>query len=957
MKAGDDVRKADEEIFEISDFTVVTDFEHLILLLETALVEWKLHDSSISSPSHDCFTRLPKDFLQTCTWKVEMQIVKHLDMRLKMQYYKSTPQDTEDPNDQDETSYQTKAALGLPSPITDFVPSIISTQFGVFDFLVISDADSDVPLPEKAVTMIMSAVNCATVNVQCDLPIFIEIGPARNFLFSGVSQNGNVRTSFEGAYLQRPLYNHDNLSGLIGALREKVNTPVTFLPRMSASIQFDYCFKEKLESNFLNDFPSAVIDLKSLVCSFDSILPFGSSGDPLNEFRLVVRWPNQMENVVNENLSFTDLEPDYAPFWFCSVDLNPSVTCLLHDGLRTVVKYISSEVGSFKTTDFIKDTESPSSQYGANALAKLTSDHSSTYKFVSSTIPAAESEEKVLVTEWLDKIFSNESTNLVTHVTSTSASSYATPANQSPGAAVRFVNDKHPADRQKCEHERAVDTIIAKLLSSSKAAPTGSLTERICQSLARALMVEDNGIVLFCHLWAVIVEKLRNLWDNSCNIPGISENQVPDLACSLLHQKLQMLQCCIEAKRRSYELYDETTDFNSDVFFDALEDVSPNTSAPMANNGKNEPAGRKCAAEGLFYLHEPCKQLFVPITQDRSPMTEDMLEEHTEYLSSLSDAESRVNAQISSLMSDMQAFKAANPDCCMGDFVRWHSPRDWVKDNDDDLGHLSERMSTEGNSWQITWNEAHPIPVSLQQRLFNYSGDAEKILQRFESNTIGELISMILPIVFTSSVRRLLEEATPFVKLTGIEEKLKKIARTLNYLSSTSASLDSFLDLLREMKAVELSLSYVVAISSRFTDLLKEDPSTEETVKEFAISLVNRFLEKDSSEGHPPYNEMAKRLVPVVGAPSGPLALLICKLMGTDERVSSKQTGTHGAHKGKSALSAAKYPPPDRKQYVIRWTVPRPGKMSRPVNHRMYVNIASDEFRLCSSVTDDIVLF
>jgi Rab3 GTPase-activating protein catalytic subunit len=59
-------------------------------------------------------------------------------------------------------------------------------------------------------------------------------------------------------------------------------------------------------------------------------------------------------------------------------------------------------------------------------------------------------------------------------------------------------------------------------------------------------------------------------------------------------------------------------------------------------------------------------------------MTEDMLEEHTEYLSSLHEGEARVQAQIGTLLSDMQAFKAANPGCCMEDFVRWHSPRDWI---------------------------------------------------------------------------------------------------------------------------------------------------------------------------------------------------------------------------------------------------------------------------------------
>ncbi|KAK0396475.1 hypothetical protein QR680_001730 [Steinernema hermaphroditum] len=731
MDGNSETPKADDDIFEICDFTVVTDFEHLILSLETSLIEWKLNGSSISCPSDDYFKRLPKDFLRTCTWKVDMQIMKHLDRRFKMLYYKSTPEDEEanDVGESEEASHHTKSALGLSSPLTDFVPSIISTQFGVFDFIVISDADSDFPLPEDEVLMFISAVNIATVNIDCELPIFIQIGPANNFLFSGVSQNRHVRTSFEGAYLRRPLYNHDNLSGLMGVLREKVGTPVSFPPRMTASIQFDYCFKEKLEGNFLSDFPNALIDVKSLICSQNSMFPFGTTADPLSEFRLIVRWPNQIENVVNENQTFTDLEPDYAPFWFASVDLVSSVPCLLYEGLKTVVSHISSEAGSVQTLHFTKSAESESSQTGANALSKVTNEHYSTYNFVPSTpLMKSESDEKELVSKWIEMIFSTEDHETsVAHIDKLHSRSCDVTRSQSPGTAVKQThNEGPPFDYRHDNSEKSFDPDITKLLCTSKSAPVGSLTERICQCLARALMMEDNGLFLFSHLWMAIVGKLRSLWDNSYNLPGFSEGQAPDLSASLFHQKLQMLQCCIEAKRRSYEMYDDTTDFNSsDVFFDALEDVNEgNVTVPTS--GKAEPVGRHCIAEGLFYLTDPNKQLFVPITQDRSPMTEDMLEEHAEYLSSLTDADARANAQIGSLMSDMQAFKAANPDCCMADFVRWHSPRDWIEESGGE-GKLSERMSTEGNTWQTTWNAAHSVPVSLQQRLFNYSGDAEKV--------------------------------------------------------------------------------------------------------------------------------------------------------------------------------------------------------------------------------------
>lgn len=35
-----------------------------------------------------------------------------------------------------------------------------------------------------------------------------------------------------------------------------------------------------------------------------------------------------------------------------------------------------------------------------------------------------------------------------------------------------------------------------------------------------------------------------------------------------------------------------------------------------------------------------------------------------------------------SLLSDMESFKAANPNGKLEDFIRWYSPRDWIEETD-----------------------------------------------------------------------------------------------------------------------------------------------------------------------------------------------------------------------------------------------------------------------------------
>ena len=58
------------------------------------------------------------------------------------------------------------------------------------------------------------------------------------------------------------------------------------------------------------------------------------------------------------------------------------------------------------------------------------------------------------------------------------------------------------------------------------------------------------------------------------------------------------------------------------------------------------------------------------------------------------------------LASDMSAFKAANPGAGLLDFVRWHSPKDWLKDNSQPKGHrLSDRIVSL-SVWKTAQSEA-----------------------------------------------------------------------------------------------------------------------------------------------------------------------------------------------------------------------------------------------------------
>lgn len=90
----------------------------------------------------------------------------------------------------------------------------------------------------------------------------------------------------------------------------------------------------------------------------------------------------------------------------------------------------------------------------------------------------------------------------------------------------------------------------------------------------------------------------------------------------------------------------------------------------------------------------------------------------------------------------MSAFKAANPDAVFEDFIRWHSPGDWISDGSAERessgpqligdwppsGRLSKRMSEQGNFWRKLWNDAPALPAYEQKPLLDPNREGEKVV-------------------------------------------------------------------------------------------------------------------------------------------------------------------------------------------------------------------------------------
>ena len=85
------------------------------------------------------------------------------------------------------------------------------------------------------------------------------------------------------------------------------------------------------------------------------------------------------------------------------------------------------------------------------------------------------------------------------------------------------------------------------VLSNMKSSRADGLLWRLAVVLCHVIH-SLGGLPAAAHLWHEIVLELRFRWDNAILVPGIGQGS-PDLASTVLHQKIQMLNCCITRRQ------------------------------------------------------------------------------------------------------------------------------------------------------------------------------------------------------------------------------------------------------------------------------------------------------------------------------------------------------------------------------------------------------------------------
>uniref|UniRef100_A0A0E0KCH2 Rab3 GTPase-activating protein catalytic subunit n=1 Tax=Oryza punctata TaxID=4537 RepID=A0A0E0KCH2_ORYPU len=346
-----------------------------------------------------------------------------------------------------------------------------------------------------------------------------------------------------------------------------------------------------------------------------------------------------------------------------------------------------------------------------------------------------------------------------------------------------------------------------------KGAPSDSLFAQFC---LHALWFGNCNIRAIAVLWIDFVREIRWCWEESERLPRMKSTSSIDLCTCLIHQKLHMLAICIERKKSLSR--EKGTDH-------AHEDGISNSVA------QNKIRKGSAGVVPSMLLLNTFQEMHAPYTQDALLMTEDMHEERLHAAEAFGNAVG-LSGQLERdvLSSDMSAFKAANPDAVFEDFIRWHSPGDWVSEDRAEgssgwppKGRLSQRMSEHGNMWRKIWNDAPALPVSEQKSLLDPIREGEKVLHYLETLRPQQLLEQMVCTAFKSSADILNRTTYGGFKLmkTKMDQLYATLASTLKSLQGKSDISDLSDDLKRLCQVfehIEKLLILAASIHRKLTD-------------------------------------------------------------------------------------------------------------------------------------------
>ncbi|XP_033229238.1 rab3 GTPase-activating protein catalytic subunit [Belonocnema kinseyi] len=905
------------------DFTTATEWEIFIARIEEIMHEWKL-------PHLPLGPLLKAGDFVNLSWQETSETLNFAEVEFILKHFKLKTENNDSVGglgDEREDSF-TQCQKDIINASNDFAQINgnhveIARFYGVREFLILVPSKRSLIQDETKIKILLSSLTIAASNANCEVPVFVQVLELWQQFYLGVGLGRGSKVNFNMVHLKKTPRHCKHLTGLLTLFKQKISEGCGIrLEPAIVSTRFTYVVKDWINSAWTQEPPDFdFLQGETLGVAELGKLPFGASFDPIGEFHLFVTWHQVSENIVVDSEGYSNLDPLLAPEWSLLVKSAQSPVCLLGDYLTNFMQLIREQ----------------------KSLVDVLGE-SATYDNDESAISSA---FNILTESRIPTI-----SNVVSKKTKKRSRNVEGPISEEILLPIIYFLFPDADENSSCPYDDLSNyNFDENQWKGIKTCVIGSLVWRLA-IVATHCTSSFGGISAFAQLWHEFVQEIRFRWEKGSVIPGLTPGTPDCVHTCLLHQKLQMINHCIQLRIAREEAVSQTdfkemdTDSEEDEFYECSnEELVPgeqDDTQQKINKGKhllwNRPVGR-LAKHPTFRLVQTGDPLYLPVTQDPVLKTEDQLEEDAQVMMELGTdkqgTEMRARLMSASLLSDMESFKAANPGAVVEDFIRWYSPRDWVEEDTMDewgqpKGHLSQRMLLPDNAWTTTWKSAQPVPAYRQKRLFDDTREAEKALHFLSSKRIGQVAQLLLPVLAHAALVTLNEqkvEARP-----NIQNVVQNIRNKLQHASKpVQQKMHLYEDIVREIETEEGLVEQVKSLQHKFGENCDS--------KEILLFVMQLMTGKEVS---------------VPNGSRGSIGSQITKLFCEAQKVSHTSANVEEVDAAGDARHRS-FPEPSSKEFILRAVTPRPSPSCTPQPQRLYVCLERDSIRLAGAFSEDTI--
>lgn len=331
-------------VFEITDYTTASDWERFIAGLEETLTEWKLHKQTVND---GIYQELPAGSISSGMWFEKHDTVRFGNVTFEVKYQHLEGVD-EVKNDEKRPGGEVKEHS---SNIPDCVGDLMSTSndfaakahclvrwYNLRRFILLIPK-ADTIISEDRVKLLLSSASIALANIDCHVPIFVQIHNPKSHFYQGISEHANLRTMYQMVLFKRNVKQYSYLSDLITLFREKANCDLN--DDISSTIRLNYCldtfdlFMEPTEefsgNEYIDNEQDELVKMtKAPVKPQMQDMRSGASFEQVTEaledclphpyrilkyIHVAALWPPVSDKVITDSQVHSDLDPAEAPIW------------------------------------------------------------------------------------------------------------------------------------------------------------------------------------------------------------------------------------------------------------------------------------------------------------------------------------------------------------------------------------------------------------------------------------------------------------------------------------------------------------------------------------------------------------------------------------------------------------------------------------------------------------------